>query len=211
MAGHESEQGPPSDADIISESLQDPACFTEIFDRYVSDISRFLLRRAGQDVAEDLVAETFIVAFRVRGSFDLTAKSARPWLYGIATNVLRHHFRAEGRARQAQERLHARMAVDHLGGEWSSEADERTEFLLLQPLLEAALDELDPDWRDALLLFAYADMTYEQISEALMIPIGTVRSRISRSRAKLRELLSRSMATERGSSTPISREQDRHG
>src|ERR1700722_3726508 len=125
MAGHESEEGPPSDGDIISESLQSPACFTEIFDRYVSAISRFLLRRAGQDVAEDLVAETFIIAFRVRENFDLTAKSARPWLYGIATNVLRRHFRAEGRARQAQERLHPRMAVDHLGGKWSSEADER--------------------------------------------------------------------------------------
>jgi RNA polymerase sigma-70 factor (ECF subfamily) len=211
MAGHESEQGLPSDGDIISESLQSPACFTEIFDRYVSHISRFLLRRAGQDAAEDLVAETFIVAFRVRENFDLTAKSARPWLYGIATNVLRHHFRAEGRARQAQEHLQARMAVDHLGDEWTSEADERTEFLRLQPLLEAALDELDPDWRDALLLFAYAGMTYAEISQALAIPIGTVRSRIARSRPRLRELLGRSMATKEGSHSPRSREQDRHG
>ncbi len=210
MAGHESEQGPPADADIISESLQNPACFTGIFDRYVSDISRFLLRRAGQNAAEDLVAETFIIAFRVRENFDLTVRSARPWLYGIATNVLRHHFRAEGRARNTQERLQTRTAVDHDGDEWTSEADDRTELVRLQPLLEAALDELDPDWRDALLLFAYADMTYEEISQALAIPIGTVRSRISRSRAKLRELLGRSMATRDGLPTPISREQGHH-
>lgn len=211
MAGPKSEQGLSSDGDIISQSLQSPACFTEIFDRYVSDISRFLLRRAGQNAAEDLVAETFIIAFRIRGNFDLTAKNARPWLYGIATNVLRHHFRAEGRARQAQEHLQARMAVDDLGDEWTPEADERTEFLRLQPLLDAALGELDPDWRDALLLFAYADMTYEEISQALVIPIGTVRSRISRSRARLRELLGRSMATREGSPSPRPREQDHHG
>jgi RNA polymerase sigma-70 factor (ECF subfamily) len=211
MAGHESKQGLPSDGEIISQSLQNPACFTEIFDRYVPHISRFLLRRAGHDAAEDLVAETFIVAFRVRENFDLTANSARPWLYGIATNVLRHHFRAEGRARHAQEHLQARIAIDHVGDEWTSEADERAEFLRLQPLLEAALDELDPDWRDALLLFAYADMTYLEISEALTIPVATVRSRISRSRVRLRELLARSMATTEGPPSPRPREQDRHG
>src|SRR6202034_2169840 len=163
-----------------------------------------------QDVAEDLVAETFIVAFRVRGSFDLTAKSARPWLYGIATNVLRHHFRTEGRARHALATLGPRIAIEQRGDDWVSDTEDQAEFLRLRPLLESALAELDTGGRDALLLFAYADMTYEEVSQALGIPIGTVRSRISRSRAKLRKLIARPMETTHVLHSPPPCEKDRH-
>lgn len=184
--------------------------FARIFDRYVSDISRFVIRRVGQEAGEDLVADTFTTAFRVRETFDESVKNARPWLYGIATNVLRHHFRAEGRARLALATLGPRLAVNHRGDDWISDTEEQAEFLRLRPLLESALAELDPGGRDALLLFAYADMTYEEVSQALGVPIGTVRSRISRSRAKLRELMAPSMETTHVLQSPAPCEQDRH-
>jgi RNA polymerase sigma-70 factor (ECF subfamily) len=210
VAGRGCELGQESDGEIIKASLGDPVAFARIFDLYVSDLSRFVIRRAGQEAGEDLVAEIFTTAFRVRETFDETVKNARPWLYGIATNVLRHHFRTEGRARLALATLGPRLAVDQRGDDWISDTEDQTEFLRLRPLLESALAELDPGGRDALLLFAYADMTYEEVSHALGIPIGTVRSRISRSRAKLRELMHRSMETTHVLQSPISREQDRH-
>lgn len=210
MAGRGRELGQESDGEIIKASLGEPVAFAEIFDRYVADISRFVIRRAGQEAGEDLVAETFTTAFRVRETFDETVKNARPWLYGIATNVLRHHFRTEGRTRVAQAALGPRLAVDQRGDDWISETEDQAEFVRLRPVLEAALAELDSGWRDALLLFAYADMTYEEVSQALGVPIGTVRSRISRSRAKLRELMGPSMETTHVLQSQAPCEQDCH-
>jgi RNA polymerase sigma factor (sigma-70 family) len=210
VAGGGSQQGQESDGEIIRASLGDSMAFARIFDRYVSDISRFIVRRAGREPGEDLVAETFTTAFRVRETFDESVKNARPWLYGIATNVLRHHFRTEGRTRVALATLGPRLALDQRGDDWISDTEDKAEFLRLRPLLEDALTELDPGGRDALLLFAYADMTYEEVSQALGVPIGTVRSRISRSRAKLRELMARSMETTYVLQSPASFERDGH-
>ena len=81
MADRGCQQGQESDGEIIKASLGDPmGASVWIFDRYVSDISRFIVRRAGREPGEDLVAETFTTAFRVRETFDDSVKNARPWL-----------------------------------------------------------------------------------------------------------------------------------
>ena len=183
-------QGQESDRDVIRSSFHDPAAFGQIFDRYVRDITRFVARRTDPESAEDLVAETFIIAFRARASFDLESVNPRPWLYGIATNVLRHYFRGRERRRRVLVKWRSRAENEDPGSDAAfTEMQERLEAERRLPELEATLATLDPEARDALLLSSYAGLTYEEIAQALNVPIGTVRSRISRSRQKLRELL----------------------
>src|SRR5437868_8195 len=86
-----------TDAEIILASLQDPAKFGTLFDRHVDAIYGYLARRLGSDLAEEISSQTFAGAFEHRAQFDGRTQTALPWLYGIATNLLRHHFRAEKR------------------------------------------------------------------------------------------------------------------
>jgi len=113
-------------------------------------------------------------------------------LYGIAANLLRRHRRTEGRRLRAYAR-HAGQPQDG----WD-EADERLDSLAAGPQLARALASLRPDQREVLLLFAWADLGYEEIARALDVPVGTVRSRLSRARERVRDELasSRDDATE---------------
>jgi len=171
----------PSDSDVIGRSLAEPEAFAGIYDRHAPALLRFLGRRAGSEVGEALAHEAFRIAFERRKSFDSSRSSALPWLYGIASNLLRKHRRAEARRS-------ARMAA---GGE---AADRRSAAAALHarvllPRVAEAVDALPELEREALLLFAWEELPYEAIAEALEVPIGTVRSRLSRARARLRELM----------------------
>ena len=88
-------QGRLNDAQVISASLRDPALFRDVFERHHDDVRRYLQRRSGIETGEELAAQTFEEAFRIRSRFDPAFSNARPWLMGIATNLLRHHYRAE--------------------------------------------------------------------------------------------------------------------
>jgi RNA polymerase sigma factor (sigma-70 family) len=175
----------PTDAEVIAASASDPRSFAAIFDRHFADIDRYLARRVGSSLADDLAADTFMVAFRSRARYDPSVPDARPWLFGIAANLLRRHWRTERR----RLRAYARTGVDPLWDE-SGDADRRVDALRAGPALAGALASLSPTEREVLLLFAWADLSYEEISAALGIPVGTVRSRLSRGRARVRELLS---------------------
>jgi RNA polymerase sigma-70 factor (ECF subfamily) len=175
-----------SDADVIAASRIDAACFGEIFDRYFADIARYFARRVGQAIADDLAAETFVIAFRDRARYDSAAADARPWLFGIAANLARRHWRSERR----RLRAYARTGVDPLGRLDTDEIDRRLDALSSGPALAQALAEMRHSDREILLLFAWAELSYEEIAVALSIPVGTVRSRLSRARARVRELLS---------------------
>ena len=85
----------PSDRDVLRSSLKDPATFGIVFDRHFRSVYRFLERQVGATAAEDLAAETFTVAFAQRRTFDARRRDVRPWLFGIAINLLRNHRRAE--------------------------------------------------------------------------------------------------------------------
>ncbi len=172
-----------SDAALIASSLSSPQAFAVVFDRHFDAVHGYLARRAGREQADDLAATTFEVAFRRRASFDPAADSARPWLYGIATNLLRAAGRAE---RQALATLPQLLDPAQRGG---AVADEGSR--VDRQRLAAALSALDPDQRDVLLLHAWEDLTYEQIAQALGVPIGTVRSRLARARTKVREEMER--------------------
>jgi RNA polymerase sigma factor (sigma-70 family) len=173
-----------SDAQVIAASRADPLVFAIVFDRHYDAVHRYLTRRAGSDIADDLAAETFTQAFDGRFRFDLARMDARPWLFGIATNLMRHHYRAEERRLRAYTRIDRADQVDGFEG-----IEGRLDAEQAGPAIAAALLRLSPGERDALLLFAWADLRYEEIAAALRIPIGTVRSRLNRARRRLRELL----------------------
>jgi RNA polymerase sigma factor (sigma-70 family) len=174
----------PSDAEVIGRSLGEPEAFGLIYDRHGATLLRFLGRRAGADVAEGLVGELFRIAFERRRTFDASRASALPWLYGIGSNLLLKHRRGEARRLRAS----ARMAADR------EPADKRAsagaiDARLLFPRVADAIEALPDEERDLLLLFAWEDLSYQSMAEALELPIGTVRSRLNRARAHLRELL----------------------
>ena len=165
-----------SDGDLISRSLLNGEDFLEVFERHYDPIRRYLQRRAGIEVGEELAAETFEVAFSRRSSYDFGYPSARPWLFGIASNVLRHYVRHEHARRAAYARLpQPRIAEPDL------QLEDRVLGLSLDESLKDALSSLRTEDRDVLWLFAVADLSYEEIGFALSIPVGTVRSRLSRS------------------------------
>jgi RNA polymerase sigma-70 factor, ECF subfamily len=160
--------------------------FHELFDRHFKAVHRYLARRVGRDRADDLASQTFTVAFTRRATFRTDAIDARPWLLGIATNLLMNERRAEQRSFETADRIQAQPvppvaepAVDGLDHE-----------------IAAALAGLDPDQRDVLLLFAWGELSYEEIALALAIPVGTVRSRMSRARSCLRRRLAPSVESE---------------
>lgn len=141
----------------------------------------------GLELADDLASETFVVAFRRRATYDRSRPDARPWLFGIATHLLRHHYRTERRKLAA----YAKTGVDPVvaSDPGFDAAEDRAQAKALGPALARALAPLRPGDRDALLLLAWADLSYQEIAEALGIPIGTVRSRLARARRQVRELL----------------------
>lgn len=158
--------------------------FAIVFDRHYDAVHRYLARRAGADLADDLASETFKQAFDGRFRFDLARMDARPWLFGIATNLMRHHYRTEERRLRAYARIDRVDHVDAFDG-----IEGRLDAERARPAIAAALLRLSPGERDVLLLFAWADLRYEEIASALRVPIGTVRSRLNRARRRLRELL----------------------
>ena len=161
-----------TDADAIRASLAEPETFAVLFDRHFDAVHAYAQRRVGPSLADEIAAEAFTRAFDRRGRYDLARADARPWLLGIAANLLRRHWRSEKRRLDA----YARSAG-------------RAESRLAEPVaadLAAALLALPRREREPLLLFAWADLGYEEIAVALGIPVGTVRSRISRARARLR-------------------------
>jgi RNA polymerase sigma factor (sigma-70 family) len=175
-----------SDAQIIAASRADPLAFATVFDRHYDAVHRYLARRVGSDLADDLAAETFTEAFDARLRFDLACSNARPWLFGIATNLLRHHRRSEARRLSAYARVKRATDTDDTFGRVEARLDAQR----AGPLIAAAVKRLSVDERDVVLLFAWADLRYEEIAVALRIPIGTVRSRLHRARFRLRELIS---------------------
>lgn len=179
------------DGEAIGASLAQPSAFEAVFDRHFAAVHRFVRRRVGLALADDVASETFVRAFASRARFDTSRGSALPWLLGIAVNLVARHYRTEER----QLRAYARTGVDAALGEEDA-ADSRLDAAAFKLRLAAALAELRAEERDALLLYAWAELGYDEIAEALGIPVGTVRSRLSRARAHVRERLTQDELTE---------------
>ena len=175
-----------SDASLIQQSLTTPSSFAVLFDRHAGPLHRYLKKRVGPDDAEDLVGETFAIAFRVRSTFDLERADARPWLFGIATNLAHHHWRTEARRMNRDASVDHRPIGDH---DPSEDATTRVFFESQLHPIASALGQLNAIHLDVILLASGPGFTYEEISSALGISLGTVRSRLSRARHLLRVAL----------------------
>lgn len=182
-----------TDAAVIRSSWQEPERFAAIFDAYFADVHRYVERRLGRDAADDLAAETFLVAFRQRKAYDVGRPHARPWLYGIATNLVGRHRRREVARYRALARSAAGAEVD-AGHTTEDDVADRVSALAAQPALVRALAGLAAADRDVVLLLAVAQLGHDEVAEALGIPLGTVRSRLHRARRKLRSALPEELA-----------------
>ncbi|WP_030450929.1 RNA polymerase sigma factor [Herbidospora cretacea] len=175
----------PDDAEVIGRARSDPAAFSVLFDRHAPALHRYVLRRLGDSLADDVVAETFLTAFRRLGRYDTAHRDARPWLYGIAANLIGRHRRTEVRAYLAL----ARTGVDEVAESYADRVEARVSASALHRELAEALAVLSPEDREVLLMVAWADLSYEEVARALGIPVGTVRSRLHRARRKTRAAL----------------------
>ncbi len=174
-----------SDAAVIAASRRDAETFGVIYDRYATQLYRYTYRRLGPEHAEDVVAETFLAAFRGRARYDLDREDARPWLFGIATREIARRRRSE----EARYRAMARTGVDDVSEGFVDEVTTAVSAQGLRARLAQALRGLSAADRDVVLLIAWSGLNYEEVAETLRIKVGTVRSRLHRARRKLREAL----------------------
>ncbi|GLW07074.1 DNA-directed RNA polymerase sigma-70 factor [Microtetraspora sp. NBRC 13810] len=165
-------------------SVRDPEGFGAAFDAHYEEIRRYIGRRLDLDTAEDLAAETFLIAFRRRDRFEPGRGDLRPWLYGIATKLIGRHRRAERRRYQALAKIGPPPDDGH-----DQQVVDRVAAGVTVGRLSGALARLSQGERDVVLLIAYGGLSYEEIAQALGVAGGTVASRLSRARAKLRDSL----------------------
>jgi RNA polymerase sigma factor (sigma-70 family) len=163
--------------------------FGRLFAAYARPLHRYLARRVGTDIANDLVSETFLVALNHRHDYDPRRGVVRSWLYGIATNLLRRHVRDEVRKLRAVSRAAGHAAGHETGHDGLVAA--RVDAATMAASLAGALAELSERDRDVLLLTSWAGLGPTEIADVLEVPVGTVRSRLHRVRKWLRANASR--------------------
>jgi RNA polymerase sigma factor (sigma-70 family) len=170
-----------TDGELLRSGPGDVTAFAELVGRHQAALGRYATRRLGPTQAEDIVNETFAIAYAKRDGYDRSRPDARPWLFGIATNLIRRHARAEARMLQA----YARTGIDPV----APDGPART---AMDPAVAAGLAAIRPKHRDVLFLHAVAELSHEEIAEALDIPVGTARGWLSRARkAAAKELTAR--------------------
>jgi RNA polymerase sigma-70 factor (ECF subfamily) len=162
----------------------DHGAFGTIFERHARTVYNYCFRRTGDwSQAEELTATVFLEAWRRRRQIELARDDAIPWLLGVATNVIRNRRRTERRYRAALERLPRERAAA-----FADDVDERLDDERRMRNALRMLKKLPRADQDVIALCVWEQLSYEQAALALDIPVGTVRSRLSRARARLREL-----------------------
>jgi RNA polymerase sigma factor (sigma-70 family) len=163
-----------------------PERFGELFEEHANTVYNFCFRRlADWAMAEDMTSAVFLEAWRRRERVDLVGEPPLPWLLGVATNLMRNHRRSLRRASAALERFHTSASVPDFGDDLADRLDAERQ---MRAVLEQ-IGALAPQEREALELCAWAELSYADAARALGVPVGTVRSRLSRARARLRELI----------------------
>jgi RNA polymerase sigma-70 factor (ECF subfamily) len=180
------------DASVLRRSIDQPDCFALLFDRHFAQMHRYLRRRLGDELAAELAAETFLQAFRSRRRFIGDEASVLAWLYGIAANLVRMNHRTEER----RLRAYARAASGLSAYEPVIAIEDRLDAEALGPALALALAGLSPALREVLVLHAWAELSHEEIAEALGCSSAAVRTRLSRARSRLSAGLGAPITTE---------------
>jgi RNA polymerase sigma factor (sigma-70 family) len=167
------------DGELIARSLQgDVDAFADLARRHGQAIHGYLSRRSSRAVADDLLGEVWVRSFRARRTYDRSWVSARPWLYGIARNVLREHWR--------KERVGWGL-LDAPQSPWDA-VDDRLDARAQRTALLEAVKELKIADREILLLVAWEGLSPSEAAVALGITAGTARWRLHRARRSFRDL-----------------------
>jgi RNA polymerase sigma factor (sigma-70 family) len=169
----------PDDAELIARSLDgDEDAFVEVVRRHEAAVGAYLARRVGRELAEDLLGEVWVAALRSRATYDRSFPDAGPWLFGVAHNTLRRHWRS----RPADEPV---ADVTGMVSGWDpwADVDSRVD---VESVLRHALTLLGPQQREILILVAWEDLTVADAGRVLGIPPGTARRCLHQARMALR-------------------------
>jgi len=182
-----------SDSELLSGLPRQPELMGVLYERHAHAVFRYLARRAGPPAAEDLLSEVFITALSASARVVAhDSGSALPWLYGIALNVLRAHFRRQPTAASAAR---------DLGMDWDA-VDERLDALAQRERLHAALGSLADSDRELLLLVAWEGLTPAEAAVVLGISQVAARTRLHRARKRAMKALQQFHAAPGTSRTP---------
>lgn len=172
--------GRQTDDELLSAARRDPSAFGPIFDRHYAAIHRYATHRLDRSSADDIAAETFIRALAAIDRAYTTDGALRAWLYSIAGNLIRDEHRRRSRTKTADGRI--RDATDLAATDRSDDAPD--------PELLRAVRALRDEEQEVLVLFAWGDLSYDEIAATTGVAVGTVRSRLHRARTQLRAVLS---------------------
>jgi len=189
VVAHSDARSMETDAELIRQACRVPERFAVLFDRHYRHIYAYAARRLGRDLAEDVASETYLVAFDRRAAYDMARADARPWLYGIASNLIARH----GRAESQRYKTLARVGGNELAAAHDDLVAGRVDALAMRGRLAEALERLPQSVRDVLLLVAWAGLSQQETAVALDIPPGTTRSRLHRARQEMRQALGAEM------------------
>jgi RNA polymerase sigma factor (sigma-70 family) len=168
-----------SDAELIARSLDgDGEAFVEVVRRHEAAVGAYLARRAGRELARDLLGEIWVAALASRENYDRSFPDARPWLFGVAHNVLRRHWRS----RPAEQPVPDMAGLASGWDPWPA-VDSRIDT---ERVLRAALARLRPEEQDILTLVAWEGLTVADAGRALGMPAGTARRCLHQARMALR-------------------------
>lgn len=169
-----------SDAELIGRSLAgDGEAFMEVVSRHEDAVGAYLARRAGREAAEDLLGDVWVAAFESRRTYDRSYAQARPWLYGVALNRLRHYWRS----RPAEDLVPDVASLANGWDPWPA-VDARVDT---HAVLRAALARLRSQEREVLTLVAWEDLTVADAARVLGMPAGTARRLLHQARTALRD------------------------
>jgi RNA polymerase sigma factor (sigma-70 family) len=169
----------PDDAELIARSLDgDRDAFVAVVRRHEAAVGAYLARRVGRDRAEDLLGEVWVAALGSRATYDRAFPDAGPWLFGVAHNVLRRHWRS----RQVEEPMADVTGLASTLDPWTA-VDDRVNA---ESVLRRALALLRPQQREIVTLVAWEDLTVADAGRAIGVPPGTARRYLHEARAALR-------------------------
>lgn len=181
-------------------AARDERAFNELVVLYQERVFRILLRMLGRrDEAEDMAQEVFVQVFKAVGGFRGDSKLST-WIYRIAVNLCKNRVkylkRRHSEAQDEYEALAERAPLTGGGGVTSGDVarpDHLLEGMQLERVVQACIMELEPDFREVLVLRDVEDLSYEELCEVTGLPDGTVKSRLHRARAMLKQAVQRKM------------------
>jgi RNA polymerase sigma factor (sigma-70 family) len=177
----------------------DPDAFSVLYDQHARAVYNLAFRLTGNwSAAEETVSLTFLEAWRVRAKVESASGTLRPWLLGITVNVTRNLNRATRRYEAALSRLPPLPVVPDFADELAGQLDDAAVLRKVR----AVLSTLRPGEREVIALCVWSGLDYAAAALALGVPVGTVRSRLSRARRKLRRAMADGPGPPDGSDPP---------